>query len=505
MPLPFHDEDIAPDRWGATLDKEDDAIEGSVPYAWSFYQALQSAQGKAFSKAREGYLHAENLADARQLAALFRGGEKLQHNAFPRRADESLQMWVDDMAIRVYPDDTDDDVRAKVYARFLAWSGNSPTYMDAAIAALLGPAFVKVERFTSGSLDEPAERTFWPGINPGPTTFDLGTNGGDVRERHKPGAWYSDHSRILVVADEDAPVPRKKLIRALNVDLADLLSRRLPATTSYAWAFSASFPVGRASIGTAAVAGAGDFKFQDIPGAFIWFNADDTIGDDTALTAWKNLMTSSAATAGGTVAPRIDMVRGRRWVRFSGNGATVDEGSWFTSTDQRLLPPFRHVSSQANFYLAITYQAIINGDGENVLLAASQGSQNLQISRLAVNTNHTNRRATFLAGSGAGIQGLWRDLSPIDYDVHLIEILSTPDSFREIRVDGVPREAYYAYTTGNQNAFDVFTLGAEVRNNVYNAPANARIRDVFAATDTTYAQRASVADHLAGRAGIILP
>lgn len=256
MPLPFHDEDIHPDRWGATEHKEDDPIEGSIPYAWSFYQALQSAQGKALSKARSGYLHAENLAEARQLAALFRGGEKLQHNAFPRRSDESLQTWVNDMAIRVYHDDTNDDVRAKVYARFLAWAGNSPTHMDAAIATLLGPAFVKVLRFTSDSLDEPTLRTYWPGVNPGPTTFDLGTNDGDVREHHAPGAWYSDHSRILVVVDEHAPVPRKKLLRLLNVDLGELLSRRLPATTSWAWAFSETFQLDISSVGTSAVAGA---------------------------------------------------------------------------------------------------------------------------------------------------------------------------------------------------------------------------------------------------------
>lgn len=250
---------------------------------------------------------------------------------------------------------------------------------------------------------------------------------------------------------------------------------------------------------------AGVLSPLQLPGALFWYNADVVTTSGTDITAWPNLITDVSATAGGTIAPEIEVVNGRNWVRCYGDGSTVDVGSWFTATEAAVLAAFRHVNSQANFYLAITYQALANADGENVLFAASQGAANLHISRLAVNTNFTNRRATFLAGSGAGVQGLWRDVTPIDYDVHVIEILSTPDSYREIRVDGELTEAPgYAYTTGDQNAFDVFVIGSEVRNSVYNAPANARLRDVIAASDTTAAQRQSIRQFAAARAGISL-
>jgi hypothetical protein len=217
------------------------------------YQLLQSAQGKAFSKALSGYLHCENLADARQLAALMHGGEKLYNNSYPSRADEALEYWTDEVyGIRIYSDDTRDDIRRKAAARFQMQAGNHPARVELVLRALLGDAFIKLVRFTGDDLATPTQRTYWPGINPGTNTFNLGSND-DLRDKHPEGAWYSDHSRILILVNKDARIPPKKYSRLLNIELNDIMSRLLPCTTSWRWAYSETFTLDQSRLDTAAV------------------------------------------------------------------------------------------------------------------------------------------------------------------------------------------------------------------------------------------------------------
>ena len=67
------------------------------------------------------------------------------------------------------------------------------------------------------------------------------------------GAWYSDRSRILVLVAESSGFSDKKLRRLVNVDIADILSRRLPAWTHWNWAYSNCFYVDRSRLGVTAL------------------------------------------------------------------------------------------------------------------------------------------------------------------------------------------------------------------------------------------------------------
>jgi hypothetical protein len=241
-----------------------------------------------------------------------------------------------------------------------------------------------------------------------------------------------------------------------------------------------------------------------LPGSFMWFNADVVTTSGGDVTAWPNLISGVAATAGGTVDPAIEVVNGRNWVRLFGNGYTGDVGSWFTSTEPGLLSPMRYLDSRANFYAVITYRAFLNLDGENVLFSASQGAQNLQLSRLAVNTLINGFRATWFAGAGAGTSQVMRDTTTLDYDTHMVEISSSMDYRHEVRVDGVEKYSSIGITISDQNAFDIFSIGTDVRNGVHNSPANAMIRDIIGATDVTHEQRAQMRAFAAARAGIQL-
>lgn len=246
-------DNVGPDTYGASADMLDHA-EGSRPYAWSFYRMLQGAMGSAYSKQLSGHLHAEHLAEARMHAGAMRAAEKLFTNSLAHLADESLGYWVNVTGVTVYSDDTDVDVRAKCHARMILQSSNAQWAIDSACRAILRDAFVSILRFRGSDLDNPPTRTHWA-VNPGPTSFDLGFPLGEPHYPHltELGAWMSDRCRILVIVDRNAGFSEVKLKRLVNVDVADLLSRRLPAWTHWNWAYSDCFRLGTSELGVNAL------------------------------------------------------------------------------------------------------------------------------------------------------------------------------------------------------------------------------------------------------------
>jgi len=230
------------DDYGGGGDKRDH-LEGMASHARWIYRALQGAQGSAYSKSMTGLLHAENLADARSGAAAMRAAEKLETNSFPSRADDALQYWVNTLGVSVGSDDTNDDVRRKAQARYQSGTGNHAVALETAVGTLLGSAFVAIYRNGGVAIDTPSLHTYWPGVNPGPITYDLDGS----------GAWYSDNAHILVVVTEDRAVNLSQIRRLFNVDLVELLDRMLPAWVTFEWAYEQCFLIEESGIGEAAI------------------------------------------------------------------------------------------------------------------------------------------------------------------------------------------------------------------------------------------------------------
>lgn len=210
-------------------DKEDSATEGATPYAWTWYQELGGMLGSAYSKTPTGHVHAKKLALARSFAAVQRAAEKLGTNSVPGTSDEALGQWVKVTGTHVSPDDTRHDIRQRAAARYLATRGPTWTNIDAAVEALLGPAFVRVWRIAGADMATPPTWTFWPGVNPGPSQFDLGG-----------GTWMSERSRILVEINAPTDASDAAFQQLVNVELFRLLDEMLPAWATFDWAANLS-------------------------------------------------------------------------------------------------------------------------------------------------------------------------------------------------------------------------------------------------------------------------
>lgn len=249
-----------PARYGGTSGKRS-SVEGERPYAHGFYRMLQGAQGSAYSKEMRGLLHVENLADARQLAAAMRAAEKLQRNSLPSSSDESLGYWAEVLGVVARIGETDASVRDKAAAKFRGQIGNDTANVDAVLRALLGSLFVRTRRQKGVDLDNPPLRTFWPGVNPGPTSFSLrdesigpadDANPFDARVNANPeGAWYSDRARLLIELKRGLK-PDDEVSRIMNVDARAILDSLLAAWADWQWCFEGGFVLGNNALGASA-------------------------------------------------------------------------------------------------------------------------------------------------------------------------------------------------------------------------------------------------------------
>lgn len=209
--------------YGGALDKEDCQAE-RVPYAWTAYRMLQDARGSSYSKELSGLVHVENQALARAHAARWRDCERLSANANPATAHEKAEEWRQALAVRLQPNDTPESLRTRCAAKFLAARGPTRQTVDDAVEKLLGQVYVKSWRLYGTDLDNPPTETYWPGVNPGIPSYDLGG-----------GPWYSERSHIVIEVTQPADVSLASFLDKM-AQLYELLDRMLPATSTFDWA-----------------------------------------------------------------------------------------------------------------------------------------------------------------------------------------------------------------------------------------------------------------------------
>lgn len=218
--------------YGGSLDKVDSTTEGDRPYAWLWYRELQAMRGSAYSSEVGGTLvHAENLALARLFAGVFsRLPEKIVANSVPSTSDEKLSHWVTVLRVRTNDGDTPEIIRNKCSAKFKLALGPTELNTDEAVRALLGNFYTSTVRNVGSSLAAPPTPTHWPGIDPGPSSYDLGG-----------GTWLSSRKHLVVVSVKPASGDEAAWRELMNVQLFDLLDTLCPADATFNYSTSASF------------------------------------------------------------------------------------------------------------------------------------------------------------------------------------------------------------------------------------------------------------------------
>jgi hypothetical protein len=211
-------------HYGGGLDKTDCVTE-AVPYAHTWYRELVNMRGSAYSGKTSGLVHAENLAIARSEQARTRASERYTANMLPGSADEKLPYWVKVLGVVSGPNDDDYLVRARCAAHYRAGVGPTIANEDEAIAALLGPAFVRCWRQEGADLATPPPITYWPVIAPGPADHSLGG-----------GCWLSERSHLVIEVVQPASMTTADFLRLMNVDQYRLLDTMLPAWATFNWA-----------------------------------------------------------------------------------------------------------------------------------------------------------------------------------------------------------------------------------------------------------------------------
>jgi hypothetical protein len=208
--------------YGGATDKRDSRTE-RTPYAWTALQMLRDARGSAYSREVGNLVHAENLAISRAHAGSWRTAERLQTNANPETAYEKAEEWRETLGVRPRVDDTPTTLRQRNGAKFRAAVGPTAAQVDEAISKLLGPIYVQSWR-EYGTLGNPPSETYWPGVNPGSSDYDLGG-----------GAWYSERAFLMVEVVDPSAATLVEFDEKMD-ELTELLDRMLPASSTFDWA-----------------------------------------------------------------------------------------------------------------------------------------------------------------------------------------------------------------------------------------------------------------------------
>ena len=193
-----------------------------VPYAWTWYQDYTAMLGDGLSRATTGLVHAKKIALARFECAKTRAVERALCNSNPATADELLGNWVQVFKIPVSDDMPRWEIRRRCSARLRAFGGCGFTEIDAAVRELLRDGYVQSFRQRGADLDSPPSPTYWsenPGSGP-----DLGG-----------GTWMSSRAHLVVHVAQTPDQNLAQFLRIANVDLFDLLDRRLPAWMTFNW------------------------------------------------------------------------------------------------------------------------------------------------------------------------------------------------------------------------------------------------------------------------------
>ena len=212
-------------QYGLSLDKQNDEDETPIPYSFTWYQELRSMRGSAYSQSMSGLVHTENLAASRSEQARTRTSARLIYNSLPITSYNRLGQWETILAVPRRLGDTAEITRQKCAAKFKAAIGPSAVNEDEAIATLLGDNFVQVYRQTGVDLDTPPLITYWPGVNPGPASYDLGG-----------GAWVSERANLVVEVKQIPGESVGDFLELMNTQLFALLDTMLPAWATFGWA-----------------------------------------------------------------------------------------------------------------------------------------------------------------------------------------------------------------------------------------------------------------------------
>ncbi len=220
--------------WGpfATVDfydgdpnKHDNETENPVPIAAQIYRDLQQQRGSAFSSSPTSLVHAENAAIARQRMFVdYRLPEKLRNNSTPLRADDGLEYWSEFLAIPARPRESRFSLRRRCSLQYRSTDGCTYDAFRSAVKDLLGEAFVDVILQQDDGLETPGENTYWPVINDGPATYDIGG-----------GSWISERAHIIIGATQPSGMPSGEFNQLMNVELFQLVDQILPAWTTAQW------------------------------------------------------------------------------------------------------------------------------------------------------------------------------------------------------------------------------------------------------------------------------
>lgn len=211
--------------YGGSLNKGNDTSENPVPYAAQAYRDIQQQRGSAYTTKPNTLVDAENIALARWAAYMHRLPERLKNNlSGPRRSDEGLEYWSKSQGINRRSLESRADLRARCVIHAKPARGATYNNLTEDVSALLGDAFVGITRNHDGSLETPPVNTYWPTVNPGDPSYDLGG-----------GAWYSTRSQVIVNAQQPAGMSDADFKQLMNVELFDLLDRMVPAWVTVKW------------------------------------------------------------------------------------------------------------------------------------------------------------------------------------------------------------------------------------------------------------------------------
>ena len=216
-------------RYGGSLDKRDSSLEGDVPHAWGFYQQIESGLGDGFTRKRTGLVHARKLAAARAFAGVHRLAERLGNNQLPATSDERLESWEELQDVDSQAGASRHERRLRCAAKYKLALGPTQANEDAAIAELLGNAFVRTWRQEGSDLATPPTLTYWKGGTAGPASYDLGN-----------GAWISERENLVVEVQVPPGMSETDFLYLVNVQLFRLLDSMLPSTATFNWATNVS-------------------------------------------------------------------------------------------------------------------------------------------------------------------------------------------------------------------------------------------------------------------------
>lgn len=196
-----------------------------------WYSELQGALGSAYFQA-DGTLapiiQVFVLAITRQLAAVDGTITKLENQATPMLAFDSLRQWAKILGVSVADDDKPHEIRAKCLAKYRAANGPTITVVENAIETILASAYVQLT-----TVDPDGYYTFWPVINPGNPDNNLGkTADSGVGD----GTWSSvNNCHLVIQVQQPSSLNDDDFLYLLNVDLFNLLDVLLPAWVSWDW------------------------------------------------------------------------------------------------------------------------------------------------------------------------------------------------------------------------------------------------------------------------------